>query len=222
MHGVDPGKAPDWYSVLKIGPESTITEITAAVDRMSRQASALANTSPHRSQELREVIRSIKRDLLASPESRRDYDLARSRRMSAPPVSPPPPPPPLGPPPPLPPAPPPPYHPAAYRAVPPRAPGPGPATSAGGAGDARNAGAVPRASGSGLGTRIMRFLQNGWTCPACGQEAMPNERFCKACGAGLRPTAAASAGAQEGTCAACGNAMSPAENFCTGCGARRR
>src|SRR5438034_8618110 len=85
MHSAGPGKAPDWYAVLGVRPGAPAEEIAAAVERMSRQASALANTAPHRSQELRETTRAIKRDLLSGPEARQRYDLSRAERGPSPP-----------------------------------------------------------------------------------------------------------------------------------------
>jgi Double zinc ribbon len=66
--------ADDWYTYLRLRPEATTAEIEGAVERLSRQASALAATAPERSQSLRETIRGIKRDLLSGPENRRRYD----------------------------------------------------------------------------------------------------------------------------------------------------
>lgn len=69
-----------WYTYLRLSPEVTTAEIEGAVERLSRQASALAATAPERSQSLRETIRAIKRDLLSGPENRRHYDERRRQR----------------------------------------------------------------------------------------------------------------------------------------------
>jgi predicted nucleic acid-binding Zn ribbon protein len=230
MHAAGPGKEPDWYAVLGLGPGAHTGEIAAAVERMSRQASALANTAPRRSQELREITRAIKRDLLSGPEARQRYDLSRAGHgPSAPPSAAPPPaaPPPATAPPPTPP-------PAgaaeswtatAAAGAPVKAAEDWTATAAAGAPHAPSADRAMTAGG-GLGARIMRFMQTGWTCPACGQGAMPNDRFCTKCGAEIRPPAAPAARAPAvlapaGTCAACGNALITGQDFCTRCGERR-
>jgi len=229
MHSAAPGREPDWYAVLGLGPAASAGEISAAVERLSRQASALANTAPHRSQELRETTRAIKRDLLSGPEARQRYDLSRAERGPSPPA--------------------PATAPAkaaenwtAAAAGPPvkaaenwtataaagppvRAPETWPATPAAGPPGAPSAGRAVNAGG-GLGARIMRFMQTGWTCPACGQGAMPNDRFCTKCGAEIRSTAAPAARAPAapapaGTCAACGNALITGHDFCIRCGERR-
>ena len=40
----------------------------------------------------------------------------------------------------------------------------------------------------GLGSRVARFLRTGWTCSACGKEAMPSDKFCTKCGTAITPT----------------------------------
>ena len=77
-------ESDNWYAYLRLPPEATVDEIQSAVERLSRQASALAATSPERSQSLRETIRSIKRDLLSGPENRQRYDASRLQRRVAP------------------------------------------------------------------------------------------------------------------------------------------
>ncbi len=64
----------NWYSFLGVGPDATTEQVTAAVERLSRQANALAVTAPERARQLRDQIRAIKQDLLSGPESRRRYD----------------------------------------------------------------------------------------------------------------------------------------------------
>jgi hypothetical protein len=64
----------DWYAVLSLSATATEAEIAAAVERLGRQAAALAVTSPDRSRDLRELARSIKQDLLSGPEARQRYD----------------------------------------------------------------------------------------------------------------------------------------------------
>jgi plasmid stabilization system protein ParE len=64
----------DWYAVLSLSAAASEAEIAAAVERLGRQAAALAVTSPDRSRDLRELARSIKQDLLSGPEARQRYD----------------------------------------------------------------------------------------------------------------------------------------------------
>jgi Double zinc ribbon len=63
-------KNNDWYAYLGLSRDATPDEIRSGIERLSRQASALATTSPERSQLLRETIRAIKRDLLPAPGNR--------------------------------------------------------------------------------------------------------------------------------------------------------
>lgn len=74
----------NWYALLRLSPAATDEEIQGAVERLSRQASALAATAPARSQLLRETIRSIKRDLLSGPTDRRRYDASHPQAPAAP------------------------------------------------------------------------------------------------------------------------------------------
>lgn len=87
--GMETRPGPDWYAFLRLQPDATAEEITVAVERLSRQASALATTAPERSQQLRETLRSIKRDLLSGPENRQRYDQSRAQARDAmPPAAP--------------------------------------------------------------------------------------------------------------------------------------
>jgi len=56
------------------------------------------------------------------------------------------------------------------------------------------------------------------TCPACGAEREPDDRFCEACGADC--TTPAAPAADSATCASCGAALEPGMRFCTECGAQ--
>jgi DNA-directed RNA polymerase subunit M/transcription elongation factor TFIIS len=58
----------------------------------------------------------------------------------------------------------------------------------------------------------------GNRCPACGNEAVPGKRFCRACGAALVP--ASSPPAAPPTCPSCGDPVGPNEKFCGACGTR--
>jgi hypothetical protein len=79
----------DWYGYLRLEPGATDEQIAVAVERLSRQAASLATTAPERSQQLRETVRSIKRDLMSGPDSRQRYDQARAQQAAAPPPQPP-------------------------------------------------------------------------------------------------------------------------------------
>jgi len=191
-------ESSNWYVYLRLPPEATVDEIQSAVERLSRQASALAATSPERSQSLRETIRSIKRDLLSGPENRQRYDASRlqQRAASATPM------PAAGPPPAPAPHPPAPYPPAL-------APAPYPP------------------AGQGAGARIARFLRTGWTCPACGKGGVPSDKFCTKCGTPIRPVRPEAASEPERVsrprlaCGGCASPLGPMDTFCAKCGTRR-
>ena len=217
----------DWYAYLQLPLQASIRDVEQAVERLSRQASALATTAPERSQQLRETIRSIKRDLLSGPESPRSYDAPRVRDLA-------PPPPPaataIAPPPapataprrapkharpepaaPMPPA------PTAYTPMPP-SPTPAPMPSV-------PVGTAP--PGQGAGSRLARFLRTGWTCPACGKGALPSDKFCTSCGTPIRlirPEAGSEpehASSPHPFCPSCANPLGAMDVFCSKCGARR-
>jgi curved DNA-binding protein CbpA len=244
-----PAPGSDWYSVLGLSPAASADEIAVAVERLSRQASALAVTAPERSQQLREVTRAIKRDLLSGQDIRRRYDQslrpggpgapASAAHPAAPPagasVWPA-------------------AAPAAAPAASPPAAGPsragpspagppatgpppaGPPAAASGstpaapaAGHPAPAGGAPAPPAPDRRKRFVRFLQSAWTCPACGHDAMPGEEFCTKCGGKLRTAAGDNAPAVPGSgaarvpsCTACGVALDPADRFCTHCGSRRQ
>ncbi len=75
----------DWYAYLNIATDTPTEQIAQAVERLSRQATALAVTAPERSQRLRDTVRSIKRDLLSGPEARARYDAEREAVAAPPP-----------------------------------------------------------------------------------------------------------------------------------------
>jgi double zinc ribbon protein len=79
----------DWYAYLNIATDAPTGQVEQAVERLSRQATALAVTAPERSQRLRDTVRAIKRDLLSGPEARAQYDANRDAAATP---SPPPPP----------------------------------------------------------------------------------------------------------------------------------
>jgi curved DNA-binding protein CbpA len=205
-----PAPGSDWYSVLRLSPAASADEIAVAVERLSRQASALAVTAPERSQQLREVTRAIKRDLLSGLESRRRYD--QSLRPGAPAAQ----------------------APAAPAGTLPAGPLPAGPPAAGhpaapAAGHPAPAAGATAPSAPDRRKRFMRFLQGAWTCPACGHDAMPGEEFCTKCGGKLRtatgddaPAVPGSEGTRVPSCVACGIALSPTDRFCTHCGSRRQ
>ena len=210
-----PAPGSDWYSVLGLSPAASADEIAAAVERLSRQASALAVTAPERSQQLREVTRAIKRDLLSGQDSRRQYDQSlRPGGLAAPAPAAPPGAPPAG-------------TPVAPTAAPPVRPPAGP-PAAPPVGHPAPAAAAMVPQVPDRRKRFVRFLQGAWTCPACGHDAMPGEEFCTKCGGRLRtatgddlPAGPRSGGARVPSCAACGAALGTDDRFCTHCGSRR-
>lgn len=222
----------DWYAYLKLSADTPTEQVEQAVERLSRQAAALAVTAPERSQRLRDTVRAIKRDLLSGPESRARYDAglaaateaaggpAAGGPAAAGPVAAGPaagaapvpqlPPPYAGPQPPV-------------AGPPPLAPQPawGPPSSFG---PLPSAGPLPPGGAERIGSRIVRFLRTGWTCSSCGKEALPSDKFCTRCGTTITPTrrdgvasparpgcanCAAPLGANDGFCSRCGT---PAEN----------
>ena len=68
----------DWFEYLKLAPDAPAAQVEQSVERLSRQAAALAVTQPERSQQLRDNVRAIKRDLMSGPENRARYDAARA------------------------------------------------------------------------------------------------------------------------------------------------
>ena len=190
---------PDWYAVLRLTPDASAEEIASAVERLSRQASALATTAPERSQQLRETLRSIKRDLLSGPENRQRYDQSRAQARNAVPPQ----------------APAAPTAPAAQRPPAPQYPA-APASA-----PASAAGPVPE----GMGARFARFMRTGWACPNCGKGSLPNEKFCSRCGSPIQPpapaTAARAPAVRNPVCANCGKQLRSSDVFCGSCGTRR-
>jgi hypothetical protein len=221
---VQSGPPPDWYVLLGVQPTASREELTTAVERMSRQATALSVTAPERSRQLRDQIRAIKQDLLSGDAQRQLYDARRQRdaaeraRFAAPgqgqvasqgqvrqPGQ---------------------FPPAAQR--PPqgqfpqeaqRAPGyqtPGSQPAGYQTPGSQPAGYQPGAAGtspwqpaqppgsqsaqpfSGLVSRVARFLQTGWTCKACGFGALPNDKFCQKCGSPIEPPVTGAGGQQPG------------------------
>jgi Double zinc ribbon len=190
----------DWYAFLNLPADAASEEIERAVERLSRQAAALAATAPERSQQLRDKIRAVKRDLLSGPESRARYDASRGEAPAVPaapaPQSPPP-------------------APGPALGVP--APGvPAPGMAPPGMPTAWPGAQEP------VSSRIMRFLRTGWTCPACGKGALPADKFCTRCGGAITPTRqdGQPAQAERASCANCGATLGTNDAFCARCGAR--
>jgi hypothetical protein len=202
----------DWYTVLGLERTATDAAVGDAVERLSRQASALANTAPDRSQQMRDTVRAIRADLLSGPATRATYD----GRLAGPA--------PQGPPA---------LSPAAHDAVAqPRPPSPPAAGPDGAPGVAAGAGTYggPAPGGPGVVdsvvagiapvvSRFRRFLQTGWTCPNCGAEGGPGTRFCAKCGGPMKsaeqPAPAPSA---RPRCAGCSAPLGAGARFCSQCG----
>jgi hypothetical protein len=243
----------DWYTVLGISAQATAAEITTAVERLTRQATALSVTDPDRSRQLREQARDIKRDLLSGELERQRYDQSLGSDLqikhppatgfpagqplaTAPPASgyPATAPPASGYPATAPPASQPPaatppvseFPPQQAPRMPPAEPAPGMQAADG---QVRPAFAgSPPARGQGLTSRVARFLQTGWTCPACGHGAMPADKFCQKCGSRIQtvakveqPSEAVNSPRQSVVCGNCQAAIGPGHAFCTRCGAAR-
>jgi len=202
----------DWYAELRLPPDASTEQIREAVERRSRQGAALANAAPERSQQLRDQVRAIKRDLLSGDDARQAYDAAR--QVDPNPTSP------------------------VQQAAEPapfwtRAASdetlqygyPGAqqqqeypySTEQQTYGQPDN---VARRPG-----RFLRFLQSGWTCPACGEGALPSDQFCARCGARLKNggTYRPVTGAVDhpDACPYCGTIATSNSRFCRICGATR-
>jgi|GEM_PF-2121644 hypothetical protein len=200
----------DWYSLLRVDPVATTEQISAAVERLSRQANALSITAPERARQLRDQIRTMKRDLLSGAEQRERYDHQLAAQgmnqlaaqgtkepgiQAGDPTGMP-----AGQPAPVTPAP-----PTASPAAPPAPPGWGQPPGSGqpaawgqppGWGQPAAWGQAPGQAGSspqplsvraqGLMSRVAQFLQTGWTCSACGFGALPTDKFCPKCGSKIQ------------------------------------
>lgn len=190
----------NWYAYLRLPRDATAQEIAGAVERLSRQASALSVTAPERSQLLRETIRAMKRDLLSGPENRRRYDVSGPRGLAPPPAA--------VPPASLSPA------PRAYRPESQVVQGPQAPQAAW---DGQNI--------RGPGSRLAQFLRTGWTCPACGKGGVPSDKFCTKCGTPIPPLRPepdrGRAPTARAACVTCANPLSPTDVFCAKCGSRR-
>jgi hypothetical protein len=203
------GAGTNWYEVLGLDHDATDEELAVATERLARQAAAIANTAPERSQQLRDTVRSIRTDLLAGPAARAHYDARLAVEPSPGPssfVAAPPPP-----------------NPSAVSPDPPPPPGDGgglpPAGSApaplaigsGGIIDSIVNGIAPTAS------RFRRFLQAGWTCLACGADGGPGDEFCSKCGASMKANAPSPSSSRR-LCAACSFSLAATDRFCARCG----
>lgn len=221
----------DWYAYLNIAPDAPIEQVEQAVERLSRQATALAVTAPERSQRLRDTVRSIKRDLLSGPEARARYDAEREAAATPTPVPisqlPPPampapateavPPPASYSPPPTVVSPPPSYSPPPTA---PASPVPGGPYGGGppGVGPAGRPGGG--AGGERIGARLARFLRTGWVCAECGKDALPSEKFCTRCGTAIIPTRPEAVPITRVTCVNCAASLGVNDAFCSRCGTR--
>jgi hypothetical protein len=221
----------DWYAYLNVPVDAPGELIEPAVEKLSRQAAALAATAPERSQRLRDTVRAIKRDLLSGPEARARYDQAREAAAApsaseSPAYSPPADPPVSGFPPPSAYAPPstPAATPAASAATP-AAPAPVPPPPPYPPFASPTPGAAPPAGGPGgaerMSARLVRFLRTGWVCEKCGKEAMPSDKFCTRCGTPIIPTRHEQAPpTPRVTCVNCAAPLGANDAFCSRCGTR--
>ncbi len=211
----------NWYVKIGVTPTATEDEVRAAVEALSRKATAMANTAPERSQGLREQVRQIKATLLSGPTERAAYDATLAMTVSAgatagttagatvaPALA---------------------QH-LAQHPVPSAGPQPHPSLTP------RPEPTVPpavRPPGGTWGSKFKQFLQTGWSCPTCGEGALPNERTCRRCGTDIpqpalvtdfslpqtplrQPVQAPDTAADP--CAGCGAVMGTGVRFCTRCG----
>jgi curved DNA-binding protein CbpA len=228
-----PAPGSDWYSVLGLSPAASADEIAVAVERLSRQASALAVTAPERSQQLREVTRAIKRDLLSGLEGRRRYDqslrpgAAAAQAPAAPPGMLP-----AGPPA-APAAGPPAAHPVKPSAAPTVKPSAAPPVKPSAAATVKPSAAPPVKPSAAATVKPSAAPP---AAPATGPPAAPPATSTAAPAAG-HPAPAAGATAPPApdrrkrfmrflqgawTCPACGHDAMPGEEFCTKCGGKLR
>jgi hypothetical protein len=190
----------DWYAYLSLTADTPTEQVEQAVERLSRQAAALAVTAPERSQRLRDTVRAIKRDLLSGPENRARYDAGLAAGGQA-----------AG-------------GPAAGAASVPQPPSPyaGPQPSVApqpSAGGQPSVGGQPPVGGERIGSRIARFLRTGWTCSSCGKEALPSDKFCTRCGTTITPTRRdGTASAARPGCVKCAAPLGVNDGFCSRCG----
>jgi hypothetical protein len=195
------GPVRNWYEMLGLDPSATNEEIAAATERLARQAASLATTSPERSQQLRDTVRTIRADLLTGQDARARYDARVSvdapSKTSLPGSE---------------------HLTDSTTHLHPRSPQPGypdrpipssrvtrPATG-GGIIDSVVNGIAPAAS------RLRRFLQSGWTCPSCGADGAPADKFCSKCGEAMERAPAAP------RCTGCDRPLSAGGRFCPHCG----
>jgi curved DNA-binding protein CbpA len=204
----------DWYALLQLPPEATTDEIAQAVEKRSRQATALANTAPERSQQLREQTRAIKRDLLSGDEARAAYDVARlgHAETSAPPaaepdttIDPDAQPFATG------------YTQPAHQDFQYQQPGYDQQYTQpwGRAQPVR-----PRSS-----NRFLKFMQSGFTCPQCSEGYLPGAKFCTQCCTQLVEHVSyvpvTIAVTNPNACPYCGTVAASTHRYCRNCGASR-
>lgn len=205
----------DWYALLGLSDDATERDLDIAIERLSRQSSALVNTAPERSQQLRDTVRAIRGDLLSGPEARQRYNerVLASRRESvlpSPGES----------------------RPPEYRITPvlndrtgpPVAAQLGPvqesAASASIDDANRPTSSVPNiidavaSNIAPVASRFRRFLQTGWTCPSCSAEGGPEDQFCKSCGAAMKTESTV----LRRRCPQCATEVGISDRFCSRCG----
>lgn len=203
----------DWYAYLKLAADAPTGQIETAVERLSRQAAALAVTAPERSRQLRETVRAMKRDLLSGPEGRFRYDASLAAAAAAPAPAPADPVGPVGPANPA--------DPAGPARPPAGFPPPPPAAPAAPLAAPVLPLAGLLAGGERIGARIVRFLRTGWTCSSCGKDALPSEKFCTRCGTPITPMWPDPVRERERpACVSCGAPLGVNDAFCARCGTR--
>jgi hypothetical protein len=218
----------DWYAYLNIATDAPTEQIEQAVERLSRQATALAVTAPERSQRLRDTVRTIKRDLLSGPEARARYDAGRNA-AAEPPQAPAPsasvPPPPTAAPSPW-------HYPPPTAPTSPGAGGPYPGGPGGGAPGGGPGGGGSAAGGPGGwpgGGAPAGGAPGGWpgSGPGAGAPAGGGPGGAPAgagwpgggAGGGERISSRLARFLRTGwTCAECGKDALPSDKFCTRCG----
>jgi RNA polymerase subunit RPABC4/transcription elongation factor Spt4 len=210
-----PSKPPrDWYAELRLPSDASTDAITEAVERRSRQAAALANTAPERSQQLRDEVRTMKRDLLSGEQARRVYDASRAAAttktadsIAQPPAS---------------------FEPVPFwmqadSVEPNRDAAPGSAWPPMD-NNARHSYGQQSAAAS-YQSRFAKFIASAYVCRDCGYAAQPRDRFCAQCGSPLKPVrrhVPVTVPVQHpDACAYCGTIAGWDHRFCRTCGAAR-
>jgi hypothetical protein len=182
------GAKKSWYDQLGVSSSASADDVAAAIERLSRQATALANTAPDRSQALRETVRSMRRDLQSGVEARSRYDTQLANQA------------------------------VMWNFSGPSVPGPDLTLSAQ---SPISLETYISATLKPVARRFRKFLQEGWTCPKCGTDGLPNDRFCQSCGAAMQDPSVQvrDQPLSPAHCSSCGRALRRGDGFCSACGA---